>query len=121
MARSALWDCDAGFNATVLARWKRYEELKDQGIIIEGPFKNTRTITKVPVIDTLTLDNCYEYVLVIVRKSQMPDLLSILRRNKSLNIVFMVNNPSGPQILTDALGSEREMLGFVFSAERRER
>jgi len=59
-------------------------------------------------------------VLVIIRKNQVPDLLPVLANNKSPNIVFMVNNPSGPQLLTDALGRERVMLGFVFGAGKRE-
>ncbi|MBL8162721.1 MAG: hypothetical protein JNJ61_12105, partial [Anaerolineae bacterium] len=36
------------------------------------------------------------------------------------NVVFMVNNPSGPAVYIDALGKERVMLGFVFGAGRRE-
>jgi 2-dehydropantoate 2-reductase len=32
----------------------------------------------------------------------------------------MVNNPSGPDIFTDALGRERVLLGFVFGGGRRE-
>ena len=111
---------NAGFDVTVLARGKRYEEMMVQGIVIEDPFKKTRSVTKVPVINLLAPDDVYEYVLVIVRKNQIPDLLPVLASNKSPNIVFMVNNPSGPQILTDALGRERVMLGFVFGAGKRE-
>jgi 2-dehydropantoate 2-reductase len=110
----------AGFDVTVLARGKRFEELKEQGIIIEDPFKGTRNTAKVPVIDTLAPGDCYEYILIIIRKNQVPEVLPILARNRSPNIVFMLNNPSGPQVLVDALGRERVMLGFVFGAGRRE-
>jgi 2-dehydropantoate 2-reductase len=110
----------AGFNVTILARGKRYDELREQGIVIEDPFKHTRNITQVPVIPALEPEDCYEYILVIIRKNQVPELLPVLSQNRSHNIVFMVNNPSGPQILTDALGSERVMLGFVFGAGKRE-
>ncbi len=111
---------NAGFDVTILARGKRYEELKDQGIVIEDPFKKTRSITKVPVINALGPEDCYEYILVIIRKNQVPDLLPVLARNGSPNVVFMVNNPSGPEIMTDALGHERVMLGFVFGAGKRD-
>jgi 2-dehydropantoate 2-reductase len=111
---------NSGFNVTVLARGKRYEELKDHGIIIEDPFKKKRSVTNVPVIAGLETEDCYDYILVIIRKNQIPDLLQLLRRNKSPNIVFMVNNPSGPDIFTDVLGKERILLGFVFGAGRRE-
>jgi 2-dehydropantoate 2-reductase len=111
---------NGGFDVSVLARGKRYEELRDQGIIIEDPFKNTHTVTKVPVVNTLDPEDRYEYILVIIRKNQVPDLLPVLAKNCSPNIVFMVNNPSGPEILTDALGEERVLLGFVFGAGKRE-
>jgi len=111
---------NAGVDGTILARGKRYEDIRDDGIVIEEPFKNTRSVTRVPVINELDPDDCYEYILVIIRKNQVRDLLPVLVRNRSPNIVFMINNPSGPEIFTDALGKERVMLGFVFGAGKRE-
>jgi 2-dehydropantoate 2-reductase len=110
----------AGSDVTILARGRRYKELMEQGIIIEDPFKHTRNITKVPVINRLEPDDAYEYILIIIRKNQVLDLLPILARNQSPNIVFMVNNPSGPEIFTEALGKERVLLGFVFGAGKRD-
>lgn len=110
----------AGANVTVLARGQRYDELLEQGIVIENPIKNTRTVTKVPVINELTPEDRYDYILVIVRKNQVPDLLPVLAQNHSPNIVFMVNNPSGPEVYTAALGRERVMLGFVFAGGKRD-
>jgi 2-dehydropantoate 2-reductase len=110
----------AGFDVTVLARGKRYEEIRDGGIVIEDPFKNTRSQTNVPVIDRLDPEDSYDYVLVVIRKNQVPDLLPVLALNRSPNVVFMVNNPSGPDEFTRALGKERVMLGFVFGAGKRD-
>lgn len=44
---------NAGIDATVLARGKRCEDLCDKGIVIEDPFKNTRSVAKVPAINRL--------------------------------------------------------------------
>ena len=110
----------AGANVTVLARGQRYSELAKQGIVIENPIKNTHTITKVPLIAALAPDDAYDYVLVIVRKNQVPDLLPVLAQNRSPNVVFMVNNPSGPEVYTAALGQERVLLGFVFAGGKRD-
>ena len=44
---------DAGVDVTVLARGKRSEEVRDEGIVIEDPFKHARSVTPVPVIDHL--------------------------------------------------------------------
>jgi len=111
---------NAGFDVTVLARGKRYQELREGGIIIENPLKNTRSVTSVPVINTLEPDDLYDYLLVIVRKNQVQDLLPTLARNRSPNVVFMLNNPSGPGDWISVLGKERVMLGFVFAGGKRD-
>ena len=111
---------NAGVDVTVLARGKRFEEIREAGIVIEDPFKNTRSVTKVPVIDRLDPQNVYDYILVVIRKNQVPDLLPVIAGNQSPNVVFMVNNPSGPDEFTRVLGRERVMLGFVFGAGKRD-
>jgi ketopantoate reductase len=103
---------NAGFDVTLLARGKRYQEICDGGIVIEDPFKNTRSLTKVSVINCLELEDCYDYILVVIRKNQVPELLPVLARNRSPNVVFMVNNPSGPDEFIRALGKERILLGW---------
>ena len=109
----------AGFDVTVLARAKRYEEIRDGEIVIEDPFKNTRSHTEVPVIDRLDPEDSYDYILVVIRKNQVPDLLPGLALNRAPHVVFMVNNPSGPDEFTRGLGKERVMLGFVFGGGKR--
>jgi len=110
----------AGVDVTVLARGKRYEELRDAGIVIEDPMTNKRSVTRVPVTSALEPQDTYDYILVVVRRNQVAALLPVLARNGSPNIVFMGNNLSGPDEYTAALGKERVMLGFVFGAGRRE-
>ena len=110
----------AGFDVTILARGKRYEEIRDGGIVIEDPFKNVRSSTKVPVINGLGPEDVYDYILVIIRKNQVPNLLPVLVLNRSTNVVFMINNPSGPDEFTGVLGKERVMLGCVFGAGKRD-
>jgi 2-dehydropantoate 2-reductase len=111
---------DAGIDVTLLARGPRFAFIKKQGVIIEDPFKKTRTVTMVPVIDTLQPEDIYDYILIVVRKNQVHDLLPTLAANKSPNLVFMVNNPEGSDEFVQALGAERVMLGFVFGAGKRE-
>lgn len=111
---------NAGLNVTLLVRGQRYADLTVHGIVIEDQFRHTQTVTHVPLIDHLEPADCYDYVLVVVRKNQVRELLPVLAQNASPNVVFMVNNPSGPDVYVDALGKERVMLGFVFGAGRRE-
>jgi len=110
----------AGYDVTVLARGKRLEELQKGGIEIEDPLKGTRTVTHVPVVDRLASEDIYEYVLVVVRKNQVRDLLPVLAQNQSQSVVFMVNTALGPDEWIAALGAKRVMLGFAFAGGRRE-
>jgi 2-dehydropantoate 2-reductase len=115
---SALFN--AGMAVTVLARGDRYDQVRNEGIIIEDPFKNTRSIARVPVIKVLEPQDCYDFILVIVRKNQAADLLPVLAQNKSPNIVFMGNNLTGPEAFVKILGKERVMMGSVYAAGKRD-
>ena len=110
----------AELDAKVLARGKRYNEIKEDGIIIEDPFNHRRTVTKVPVIDHLDPDDIYDYILVIVRKNQVADLLPVLAQNQSPNIVFMGNNLSGPDEFAKVVDKKRIMLGMVVAGGKRD-
>jgi len=110
----------AGFNVTMLARRQRYQEINERGIEIENPLNGVRTVTRVPVIDHLAADDVYDYILVVVRKNQVQELLPSLTQNHSPCVVFMVNTALGPEQWIAALGTDRVMLGFVFAGGRRE-
>lgn len=110
----------AGYDVTVLARGKRLQELQKWGIEIEDPLKGTRTVAQVRVVDRLLPEDMYEYILVIVRKNQVQNLLPVLAENRSPSVVSMVNTASGPEEWIAALSAKRAMLGFVFAGGRRE-
>ena len=111
---------NGGIDVTILARGKHYEEIQNDGIIIENPLKNTRSVTKVKVINTVNPGDYYDYILVIIRKNQVSEILPVLAQNRSPNIVFLGNNLAGADEYTNALGKDRVMLGFVFAGGRRE-
>ena len=110
----------AGMDVTVLARGKRFDELQNEGIVIENPFNKKRQVTRVPVIIALSPEDCYDFILVVVRKNQALELLPLLARNRSPNIVFMGNNLTGPDEFIKALGRERVMMGGVYAAGKRD-
>jgi 2-dehydropantoate 2-reductase len=110
----------AGFSVTVLARGQRYHDVRDDGIVIDNPLNDKRSVTRVPVIDRLDPGDRYDFVLVVVRKNQVADLLPVLAQNRSPNIVFMCNNLLGADDFIAALGKDRVMLGFVFAGGKRD-
>lgn len=102
----------AGNNVTVLARGKRFEELKKDGIILINPRTHKVEQAEVNVIDTLLPDDQYDYIIVAMQKTQIDDVLPVLSQNCSKNIVFVVNTASGYDKWVAAVGKDRLLIGF---------
>lgn len=110
-----------GNDVTVLARGDRYQEIKSKGIILCNALTNKEETIPVKCIDELLVEENYEYVIVVVQNHQIDQILPNLSRNKSKNIVFVVNNPLGYSKYISAVGKERVMLGFPSAGgERKE-
>jgi 2-dehydropantoate 2-reductase len=102
----------AGHDVTVLARGKRYDELKRNGLILKKANSSVPETTHPKIIDSLGTDDIYDYIMVVMQKPQVSGVLPALKENRSENIVFVVNNPSGYDEWAGAIGKERIMLGF---------
>ncbi|WP_286904321.1 ketopantoate reductase family protein [Clostridium sp. UBA1652] len=102
----------SGIDITMLARGNRLKELKENGIIIENAISGVREQVGVSVIKELKEDDIYDYIIVAVQNTQIDSILPILSKNKSLNIVFIVNNPCGYKKYIDSVGYERILIGF---------
>jgi 2-dehydropantoate 2-reductase len=111
---------ERGVDVTVLARGKRLAEIASNGIVIENPLRQKRRVAKVRVVGELAPDDTYDYILVVVRRNQVAELLPALAANHSPNVVFMNNNLNGPAEIVAALGPQRPMLGFVFAGGKRD-
>lgn len=102
----------AGYDVTVLARGKRYEELTENGLILRKSGTAKMEITHPAIINTLEENDIYDYVMVVMQKTQVADVLPVLKVNRSKNIVFVVNNPLGYSEWMKAIGKNRVMIGF---------
>ena len=99
-------------DVTVLARGKRFEELKNDGIALVNPRTKKVGQAKVNVIDALLPEDSYDYIIVAMQRTQVDDILSVLSQNCSKNIVFVVNTASGYDKWLTAVGKDRLMIGF---------
>jgi len=101
-----------GYDITVLARGNRYKEIEKNGIVLTNSMNRKTEQITVKLIDTLIETDVYDYIIVAVQNTQIDDILPVLSKNKSPNVVFVVNNPLGYQKWIDAVGYKRIMIGF---------
>ncbi len=103
----------AGHMVTLLARGQRATELREQGIILEAANTGQKETVHVIIKETLEPDDIYDWIIVAVRKNQIPEILAMLANNHiTPNVLFLGNNPAGAGELVKALGRDRVVLGF---------
>jgi 2-dehydropantoate 2-reductase len=102
----------SGNDITLLARGNRFEEISKNGVILKNALNHKVENYHVKCIKELSENDIYDYILVVVQNNQVDSILPILSRNKTPNIVFVVNNPLGYSKYIDELGAERVMIGF---------
>ena len=90
--------CRAGKDVTLLARGKWAEEIKQNGLRIKNQLLPFPSVTHIPVVTELSPDAAYDVIFVVVRYTQLENLLEPLRKSRAENIVFVGNN-----LRTDAL------------------
>lgn len=103
--------CSSGNDVTVLARNEKFNRIKKEGLKLNNIYTKKLEIYNVNVIDELHSDDIYDYILVAMQFQQVDNILPILEKNKSKNIVFFVNNPSGYDKWKQYLG-KRMLIGF---------
>lgn len=112
---------EAGNDVTILARGKRYEDIRDHGIVLENAETGLRTVTSIDAVNQLTGDMVFDLALVIVRKNQLSSALSQLALNRQIpDILFMLNNAAGPDEMISQVGRERVILGFPGAGGQRD-
>ena len=111
--------CRAGKDVTLLARGKWAEEIKQNGLRIKNQLLPFPSVTHIPVVTELSPDAAYDVIFVVVRYTQLENLLEPLRKSRAENIVFVGNN-----LRTDALVAQlpekNVMFAFSLSAGHRE-
>lgn len=81
-----------GNDVTVLARGKRADQLKKDGLVIRHYFQQKNTVDEVRVINELQFDDRYDLIFVVMKYNDFPSILPILAENQSQNVVLVGNN-----------------------------
>ena len=106
---------------TLLARGEWKERIDQQGLTIRHWAQRKTTVDRVQTIDTLAPEDSYDLVFVAMQAGQLPEVLPILKENRSEYFVFVGNDPCAQQII-QAMQRPVDRIGFGFQncAGRRE-
>jgi 2-dehydropantoate 2-reductase len=111
---------EGGVDVTLLARGRRLADLRGHGVVLESALGGRRSVTQVPLADWLDPDDEYDLAIVVVRRSQIPPVLTMLAANRRIPaVLFLGNNAGGPDDLIAALGRQRVLTGFVVAGGER--
>ena len=104
---------EANGSVTLLARGKRYETLKQNGVIIKDISTGKQTISNVPLAQQLATTDFYDLIIVTVRLNQLDSVIKIIKQNTVCPLIMlMLNNPDNMQELQNELAHRHIILGF---------
>jgi len=102
----------AGHDVTMLARGRRLQELREAGLVLQSYDNGEEEIVSVKTIEELAPDMVYDYILVVMQRTQVGEVIDILAQNASQNIVLVVNNAAGYEDWIKRIRMDRLMFGF---------
>ena len=79
----------AGLDVTVLARGQRLKELQGHGLWYRGKTRTHKV--EVKTISELKPNDRYQFIFLTVRENQVEEALEDISKNKSPNVVTMIN------------------------------
>ncbi len=103
-------------DVTVLARGKRAEELRNNGIVLRHYLQRKTTVDKVKIINELSRDDIYDVIFVTMKYTDFSHILPILAQNGSENIILVGNNVAALEMETylEAHSEIRKNIAFGF-------
>ena len=98
---------------TLLARGEWKERIDQKGLTIRHWAQLKTTVDRVPTIETLAPEESYDIVFVTVQAGQLPEILPVLKQNKSEFFVFVGNQPHARSVL-QAMQRPTDKIAFGF-------
>ena len=105
-----------GNDITILARNKTYDNLKNNGLIINHKL-GKQTIDYFNVINKLEKNDIYDVIFIVSRFSSLDNIIPIIENNDSKNIVFVGNNMSVEKYMN--LKNKNILFAFFMAAGKK--
>lgn len=111
-----------GNDVTLLARGAWREAIDQSGLIIRHWAQGKTTMDRIQTIESLSDDDIYDIIFVVMQYTQVPAVLPALTANRSGVVVFVGNNMRAREMQAALTGGppKRVLFGFQSSAGRRE-
>lgn len=107
-------------DVTLLARGKWADELERNGLVIRSVFSFGKKKYQIPIIRELQEDDHYDVIFLVMRCTQVEDVIPVLKNNISKNIVIVGNNLKVKEY-REKLKDKNVMFGFNMAAGHREK
>jgi 2-dehydropantoate 2-reductase len=109
-------------NVTLLARGERLQYLRENGVMIKNQTQKSWTTAKVPLVENLKPNACYDAVFVVMKKTDLKNVLPVLEANKKCPFyIFLGNNGEPQQVCRSFSDASRVAFGFPCSAGKIEK
>lgn len=103
----------AGKDVAILARNKRYDFIKENGVVLVNEFTGEKEASRLKVVDKLAEEDAYDLIVVLIRKNKLLPVFQVLSRNRNVrNILFMGNNALAFDEYLNHLPRETVLFGF---------
>ncbi|GFZ83140.1 hypothetical protein GCM10008018_31420 [Paenibacillus marchantiophytorum] len=113
-----------GHDVTMLARGRRAQQLQTDGLVIRHYFQRKTTVDEVNVIQTLSSEDGYDLIFVVMKYNDFPSVLPILAANQSSHIILVGNNADAYGMLNflneHSVVPKHNVFGFQLSGGLRE-
>jgi len=99
-------------DVSILARGEKFQNIKENGIVIEDFFTGEQTVSKIHVIDKPD-NEAYDLIMVIIQMVHINNVLPVLSEFKNAkSFLFIGNNVNGFENISKQLGHDKILAGF---------
>lgn len=114
-----------GHEVTILARGKRYEELREKGLVIRHYLQRKTTVDKINVVKELLPEDQYDVTFIVMQTSQVKAVLPAISANVKCPLFVFVGNEDNAKEISEEIKNTssshpRVLFGFFSIGGRRE-